>query len=145
MDLTGKSILLVEDDELDVISVQRSLNKINLNIKLYTVYNGVEALSLLRGEADEKMEELPEIILLDLNMPRMNGIEFLEELRKDKRFAKIKVFVMTTSNDDKDRRETEKLGISGYIIKPLNFNENTKKSSSMENFMHFQILKILGQ
>ena len=145
MDLTGKSILLVEDDELDVISVQRSLNKIDLSIKLYTVYNGVEALALLRGEAEEKMDDLPEIILLDLNMPRMNGIEFLEELRKDKKFQKIKVFVMTTSNDDKDRRETEKLGISGYIIKPLNFNENTKKSSSMENFMHFQILKILGQ
>lgn len=145
MNLTGKSILLVEDDELDVISVQRSLNKIDLNIKLYTAYNGVEALSLLRGESDQQIDELPEIILLDLNMPRMNGIEFLEELRKDKRFQKIKVFVMTTSNDDKDRKETEKLGISGYIIKPLNFNENTKKSSSMENFMHFQIMKILGQ
>lgn len=144
MDLSGKSILLIEDDELDVISVQRSLSKIDLNIRLYTAYNGVEALSLLKEKCDNG-EELPEIILLDLNMPRMNGIEFLQEMRKDKKLDKVKVYVMTTSNDDKDRRETEKLGISGYIIKPLNFNENTKKSSSMENFMHFQIIKILGQ
>lgn len=138
-----KSILLVEDDELDVISVERSLNKINLDIELHTAYNGIEAISMLKGE--RKLDRLPDIILLDLNMPKMNGMEFLTELRKDKSFNAIKVFVMTTSNEEQDRVATEKLGISGYIIKPLNFDQNTKRNASMDYFMHFQIVKILGQ
>lgn len=137
-----KSILLVEDDELDVISVERSLNKINLETELHTAYNGIEALSMLKGP--KKLQELPDIILLDLNMPKMNGLEFLTELRKDSAFDAIKVFIMTTSNEETDRIATEKLGISGYIIKPLNFDQNTKRNSSMDYFMHFQILKILS-
>lgn len=136
-----KSILLIEDDELDIISLQRVLNKMNLDIKLYTAFNGIEALNLLQGPDKVPM---PDLILLDLNMPRMNGIEFLEALRKDKTFDHVKVFVMTTSNDEQDRSKTEKLGISGYVIKPLNFTDNTKKSSSMDYFMHFQLNKILG-
>lgn len=142
--MTPKSILLVEDDELDVISVERSLKKINLNIKLYTAYNGIEALSILKGEANEKLESLPDIILLDLNMPKMNGLEFLKELRKDEKYQGVKVFIMTTSNDDKDRHITQDLGVSGYILKPMNFNDNSKRTSSMDYFMHFQIVKILG-
>jgi CheY-like chemotaxis protein len=142
--MESKSILLVEDDELDVISVERSLKKINMDVKLYTAYNGIEALSLLKGKSKEKMEDLPDIILLDLNMPRMNGIEFLKELRSNPAYNDIKVFVMTTSNEDKDRIETENLGINGFIIKPLNFNDNTKRTSSMDSFMHFQIVKILN-
>lgn len=141
--MEAKSILLVEDDELDVISVDRSLKKINLEIELHTAYNGIEALSMLKGE--QRLDPLPDIILLDLNMPKMNGLEFLSELRKDKEFDGIKVFVMTTSNEEQDRVATEKLGISGYIIKPLNFDGNTKRNSSMDYFMHFQIVKILGQ
>jgi CheY-like chemotaxis protein len=141
--MEAKSILLVEDDELDVISVDRSLKKINFEIELHTAYNGIEALSMLKG--DKKLDPLPDIILLDLNMPKMNGMEFLSELRKDKEFDSIKVFVMTTSNEEQDRVATEKLGISGYIIKPLNFDGNTKRNSSMDYFMHFQIVKILGQ
>lgn len=137
-----KSILLIEDDELDVISVERSLSKINMNTKLHTAYNGIEAISMLRGEG--KLSRLPDIILLDLNMPKMNGLEFLTELRKDKRFDSIKVYVMTTSNEEQDRVTTEKLNISGYIIKPLNFDQNTKRNASMDYFMHFQILKILN-
>jgi CheY-like chemotaxis protein len=144
MYLFRKNILLVEDDELDVISVQRSLREIDMNIQLHTAYNGEEALSWLRGENGND-GLIPDIIILDLNMPKMNGLEFLQEIRKDSKFSSIKVFVMTTSNDENDRAISEKLGISGYIIKPLNFNENTKKSSSMDYFMHFQLLKIIGQ
>jgi CheY-like chemotaxis protein len=138
-----KSILLVEDDELDVISVERSLKKIDMDIQLDTVYNGIEALSFLNSYKNSS--QLPDIILLDLNMPKMNGIEFLTELRKDKKFDSIKIFVMTTSNEEQDRIATENLGISGYIIKPLNFGDNNKRNSSMDYFMHFQILKIIGQ
>lgn len=139
-----KSILLIEDDDLDVISVQRSLKKLGIENVLHTAYNGLEALAMLNGEGESKLDPMPDIIILDLNMPRMNGIEFLKELRKNPSFNSIKVFVMTTSNEDTDRTATEGLGISGYVLKPLNFNENTKKNSSMDNFMHFQLLKILN-
>jgi CheY-like chemotaxis protein len=139
------SILLVEDDDLDVISIQRSLRKIDMENKLHTAFNGVEALAMLRGEGKVKIDPLPDVILLDLNMPKMNGIEFLTQLRNDSKFKDIKVFIMTTSNESPDRIAAKNLGISGYIIKPLNFNDNTKNNSSMDNFMHFQILKILNQ
>lgn len=136
-----KSILLVEDDELDVISVQRSVNKFNLDIQLETAFSGVEALAALQGTQREKFH--PDIILLDLNMPKMNGIEFLKEMRKDPSLSAIKVFVMTTSNEESERKEAEKLGVSGYLIKPMNLNENTKHRSSMDAFMQFHILNIL--
>ena len=143
--LESKSILLIEDDELDVISVQRSMKKIGGEHKLYTAYNGIEALSILKGEGEMNGADLPDIILLDINMPRMNGIEFLQELRKHNEFDGIKIFVMTTSNEEKDRLTTQGLGVSGYYIKPLNFNDNNKSYSSMDSFMQFYISQILGK
>ena len=139
-----KSILLVEDDELDVISVQRSLKRLELDYKLYTAYNGVEALAMLRDGNEESLASLPDMILLDLNMPKMNGIEFLKELRMDPKLKDIKVFIMTTSGEEYDRSITTELGVSGYIIKPLN-SDNTKNISSMDNFMQFFMQKIFAQ
>jgi CheY-like chemotaxis protein len=81
--------------------------------------------------------------MMDPNMPGQDGISFLEDLRKDTMFDATKVFVMTTSNEREDRRRVEALGISGYILKPMNFTENTKRSSYMDYFMHLQIMKIL--
>lgn len=138
------TILLVEDDELDVISVQRSLKKLEESYQLITAYNGLEALSLLTG-AVGSMPLVPDVILLDLNMPKMNGIEFLRELRKIDQFAETKVFVMTTSGDEPDRKAAEALGISGYIIKPLNFTDNNKRTDSMDAFFQFHIRKILAE
>lgn len=89
-------MLLVEDDPLDVISVKRSLRKLEFDLDLHTAFNGIEALDFLQQKLC-KDEALPEIILLDLNMPKMNGIEFLTELRKESRFDLIKIIVMTTS------------------------------------------------
>lgn len=142
-----KSILLIEDDELDVISFQRSLSSLNMEHQLYTAYNGIEALAMLRGDGMPKIEPLPDVIVLDINMPRMNGIEFLRILRSDPNpeLSSIRVFIMTTSYEDYDRQMTEMLGVSGYLIKPLNFNDNTKRVSSLDNFMQFHILKIVGQ
>jgi CheY-like chemotaxis protein len=137
-----KNILLVEDDELDIISVQRTLKKLNTEYSIHTAYNGKEALAMLR---DEDKPVLPDVILLDLNMPKMNGIEFLREIRQDKRFEKIKVFVMTTSSETGDRNITEQMGISGYIIKPLNYTDNTKKADSMDSFVQFHLRKILTE
>jgi CheY-like chemotaxis protein len=134
------TILLVEDDELDIISVQRSLKKLESEYELHSAYNGIEALQMLRNpELDLK----PDVILLDLNMPKMNGIEFLKALRADAALKHIKVFVMTTSSEGSDRSMAEELGISGYIIKPLNYTDNTKRSGSMDAFVQFHLRKIL--
>ena len=135
------TILLIEDDELDIISVKRTLNRLGSDYELFTAYNGVEALAMLRSA---KSPLRPEVILLDLNMPRMNGIEFLTALRGDDSLKHIRVFIMTTSADNADRSCTEALGISGYIIKPLNYNDNTKRPDSMEAFVQFHLRKILS-
>ncbi|MEN2399176.1 response regulator [Flavobacterium sp. MC2016-06] len=134
------TILLIEDDELDIISVERSLKKLESEYELHTAYNGIEALSLIR---DSNVGLVPDVILLDINMPRMNGIEFLREIREDKNLKDLKVFIMTTSSEESDRSEAEKLGISGYIIKPLNYTDNTKRSDSMDAFVQFHLRKIL--
>ncbi len=133
-------ILLVEDDELDVISVERSLKKTTTAYELHKAYNGKEALQMLNSwPAGER----PDVILLDLNMPKMNGIEFLRVIRNDDEFKELRVFVMTTSAEEADRKTTEQLGISGYIIKPLNYNDNSKNSDSMDAFVQFHLRKIL--
>jgi CheY-like chemotaxis protein len=133
------TILLVEDDELDVISVQRSLSKLESDYELKTAYNGIEALNML-----ESVKNMPDVILLDLNMPKMNGIELLRKLRENERYRNLNVFVMTTSSEGPDRSIAEKLGISGYIIKPLSYTDNTKRSDSMDAFVQFHLRKILS-
>ena len=135
------SILLVEDDELDVISFRRSLKELASDYELHTAYNGKEALTFLNS-CDES--QLPDVILLDLNMPKMNGIEFLKILRNDERLKGISVFIITTSTENSDRVVTEQLGISGYILKPLNYNNNMKRADSMESFVQFHLRKIFA-
>ena len=137
----NKLILLVEDDELDVISVQRSLKKLNDQYKLYTAFNGIEAMSMLKKDMN-KGNRLPDVILLDLNMPKMGGLEFLKELRSNPEFKHIEVFIMTTSSEQSDRISSQELGISGYIIKPLNFTDNNKRVDSMDAFVQFHMRKI---
>jgi CheY-like chemotaxis protein len=135
-----KIILLIEDDQLDVISVERSLNKIDQNYELFTAYNGIEALDILKDNHDN----LPDIILLDLNMPKMNGIEFLKVIKNDDRYKNIDVFIMTTSGEEADRRTAEELGICGYLMKPLNFTNNNKRTDSLDAFFQFHLRKILA-
>lgn len=134
------TILLVEDDELDVISVERSLKKIDSEYNLQTAYNGIEALDMLNNT---NAKTLPDVILLDLNMPKMNGIEFLRIIRNDDKLKDIRVFIMTTSSESTERAEAEELGISGYIIKPLSYTDNTKRTDSMDAFVQFHLRKIL--
>ncbi|WP_291148034.1 response regulator [Flavobacterium sp. UBA7680] len=134
------NILLIEDDELDTISVERSLKKLEIQYILHTAYNGLEALKLLRDSEDPLV---PDVILLDINMPKMNGIEFLRIIRSDENLKDLNVFIMTTSSESNDRDTAEELGISGYIIKPLNYNDNTKRPDSMDAFVQFHLRKIL--
>ena len=134
-----KSILLIEDDELDIISFQRTISKFNIEYELHTAYNGKDALEILTGTNAIK----PDLILLDLNMPKMNGFEFLEALRGDTNLSDLSVFVMTTSSEPADRQRAEMYGIKGYFIKPLNYTDNKRKADSMEAFVQFHLRHIL--
>jgi CheY-like chemotaxis protein len=118
------NILLVDDDQVDVMNVLRAFKKNNIQNPLHVANNGMEALDMLRGtEGREKIIPTPRLILLDINMPRMNGIEFLRELRKDPVLRSISVIIMTTSNDDKDKFEAYNLNVAGYIVKPVSFEK----------------------
>ncbi len=114
------NMLLVEDDELDVMNVQRAFRKNNISNPLYVASNGIEALAMLRGaNGVTAIPPTRRIILLDLNMPRMGGIEFLRELRADPDLALTTVIVLTTSDEDRDKVEAYKLNVAGYILKPV--------------------------
>src|SRR3954469_11287319 len=114
------NILLVEDDELDVMNVQRAFKKNNIGNPLYVAGNGIEALEKLRGQGDgPHVPPSRRIILLDLNMPKMGGIEFLRELRADPELALTTVIVLTTSDEERDKVEAYKLNVAGYILKPV--------------------------
>jgi CheY-like chemotaxis protein len=118
------NILLVEDDEVDIMTVQRAFKKGNIANPLYLAGNGVEALALLRGNPGQPSLIPPErrLILLDLNMPKMNGLEFLRELRSDPTIRHIPVVVLTTSNEERDRVDAYHLNVAGYILKPVTFS-----------------------
>jgi CheY-like chemotaxis protein len=112
------NILLVEDDAVDVMNVQRAFKKSNIQSPLYVANNGVKALEMLRTRAVPSSNRL---VLLDLNMPMMNGIEFLRVLRTDPELRSTPVVVLTTSNDDRDRVKSYQLNVAGYLIKPVTF------------------------
>ena len=129
------NILLVEDDSVDVMNVQRAFKKNNIQNPLFLAKNGLEALDMLRGtNGVEKINPKPQIILLDLNMPQMNGLEFLKEMRADPELKPISVFVMTTSNDDKDRFEAFNMNVAGYIIKPVSFEKFVSAVSILNSY-----------
>ncbi len=114
------SILLVEDDEVDVMNIQRAFKKNHITNPVHVAGNGLEALAKLRGaEGQEKLNPTPKIVLLDINMPKMNGIEFLTKLRADSELRAISVFVLTTSDEEKDRVAAYNMNVAGYILKPV--------------------------
>lgn len=113
------NMLLVEDDELDVMNVRRAFRKNNISNPLYVASNGVEALAMLRGEGEVTIPEERRLILLDLNMPKMGGIEFLRELRKDANLRHITVVVLTTSDEERDKVDAYNLNVAGYLLKPV--------------------------
>jgi CheY-like chemotaxis protein len=110
-------ILLVEDDAVDVMNVRRAFAKNKLTNPIHVAQNGIEALEMLRKGV------LParHLVLLDLNMPKMNGIEFLRELRADPALHATSVVVLTTSNEERDKVEAYELNVAGYLLKPVTF------------------------
>ncbi|MCF8056333.1 MAG: response regulator [Desulfocapsa sp.] len=112
-----RTILLVEDDKVDVMTVKRACRELKLTNPLVVTGNGEEALEYLRNPDNER----PCIILLDLNMPKMNGLEFLTVAKKDSELKPIPVIVLTTSHEDQDRIQSFNLGVAGYMLKPVSY------------------------
>ena len=117
MDTRELHILLVDDDDVDVMNVQRAFQKSHITNPVHVAKNGIEALERLRdGTVGPRR-----LVLLDLNMPRMNGIEMLRELRADDQLCSTCVVVLTTSNEERDKVEAYKLNVAGYLLKPVTF------------------------
>ena len=110
-------LLHVEDDALCIMGLERAFKKAKISNPINFAHDGVDALEILRGTNGRKPLPRPYLILLDLNMPRMGGIEFLQELRRDEDLKKSIVFVMTTSGADEDKVKAYDLGVAGYILK----------------------------
>jgi CheY-like chemotaxis protein len=125
------NILLVEDDEVDVMNVKRAFQKAHITNPLFVAGNGLEALEMLRGSEIPKQRRL---VLLDLNMPRMNGIEFLRELRKDPELSATPVVVLTTSTMDRDKFEAYNLNIAGYLVKPVTFSDFVELMTTLNKY-----------
>ncbi len=111
------TILLVDNDAVDVMAVKRSFRELKIANPVVEAHDGIEALERLRGENGYEKVSEPLLILLDLNMPRMGGIEFLQEMRADPLLRHTLVFVMTTSAADEDRRQAYEKNIAGYVLK----------------------------
>jgi len=125
------NILLVEDDEVDIMNVQRAFKKNNISNPLHVARNGIEALEILKSSVHP-----PRVILLDINMPKMGGIEFLGELRKIPELRSSSVFVMTTSNEESDKIAAYDLNVAGYILKPLSFEGFTSAVAILNHYWH---------
>lgn len=124
-------ILLVEDDEVDVMNVTRAFEKNKILNPLYVATDGSEALAMLR---DGRVPRERRLVLLDLNMPGMNGFEFLRELRGDRELAMTPVVVMTTSNDEKDKLEAYGFNVAGYLRKPVEFPRFMELTAALNKY-----------
>jgi CheY-like chemotaxis protein len=123
-------ILVVDDNDLDFERIQRSLKRMNLPNKLFRAKDGFMALDLLRG--NERCIEKPYIILLDLNMPKMSGLEFLQEIRNDDKLKSSIVYILSTSDRKQDIDESYKYNIAGYFVKPLDYDSLSTLSQYLD-------------
>ncbi len=130
MKVTNKPILLVEDDQVDTMTVIRALKEIHVTNRLVHVENGEEAVSYLRDPGSEK----PCIILLDLNMPIMNGIEFLHVVKRDDQLKRIPVVVLTTSEEQQDKVNSFNMGVAGYMTKPVDYRQFVEVMRSIDAY-----------
>jgi len=130
------NVLLVEDDEVDIMNVERAFKKANIKNPLYIARNGIEALIMLRG-GSEQLLEIPHerrLILLDINMPKMSGLEFLQRLRADKDLKLTPVVMLTTSNQDRDMIEAFDLNVAGYLLKPVTFSQFVELVTTLNKY-----------
>jgi len=127
-------LLHVEDDDLCLMGLARAFKAAKIANPIYFAHDGIEALEMLRGTNGRARLPRPFIVLLDLNMPRMDGIEFLKEVRKDEELKKSIVFIMTTSNADEDKVAAYNLGVAGYILKSNPANAFLEATSLLDTY-----------
>jgi CheY-like chemotaxis protein len=125
------NIVLVEDDDVDVLMVKRALHHAKITSPLHVARDGIEALELLRNPESPSARR---IVLLDLNMPRMGGLELLREIRRDEALRGLAVIVMTTSAAERDRKEAFQLGVAGFIVKPRTFDGFADAMSTLNSY-----------
>ncbi len=128
-------ILIAEDDEVDVMNIKRAFKKNKVQNELVFAKNGEEAWNLLKGEGGEsKLDPMPKIGLFDINMPKMTGIELLQKIREDEELKSMSVFILTTSDDEKDKWNAYNLNVAGYILKPVNFEKFVEAVSTLNSY-----------
>ena len=136
----SQPILLVEDDNVDVMTVKRALKDLKIQNQLVCTANGEEALEYLQNNDNSK----PSIILLDLNMPKMNGIEFLQIVKADEILKKIPVVVLTTSSQHQDIDECFRFNVAGYIVKSLDYADFTETIHTLNQYWSLSKLPLNG-
>jgi len=127
---SNRPILLVEDDHVDILTIKRALKEIAVSNPVVTRENGEDALAYLRDPASER----PCIVLLDLNMPIMNGIEFLHQAKGDEQLKAIPVIVLTTSEEQQDKVNSFNLGVAGYMAKPVDYRRFVEMMRSIDRY-----------
>ena len=129
------NVLFIEDDMIETMKLQRAISKFQSKHKIIEAKNGEEAFEILKGES------LPDIILLDLNMPRMSGIEFLSKVKGDEKLKYLPIIILTTSENRVDLLKCFEIGIAGYIIKPLKYEDYESKLKKV--FDYWEISELI--
>lgn len=140
MDYEPVKFLIVDDDEVSVMKIKRAIKKARFFNPVTVAADGVEALEILRGEGNRGEFKRPYIVTLDINMPRMDGHEFLREIRADPNLHNVVVFVLTTSDNEKDVKAAYSQNVAGYILKENSDNGLLEKISMIEAFSNLVVL-----
>lgn len=127
-------ILVVEDDEVDILTLLRAFKKLGFDRPITITRDGIEALQVMRNEHPEKTIEKPYVVLADLNMPRMNGLELLAEIRKDQNLYATPVFILSTSRHPTDLSAAHRHNVAGYLRKPLSFDEYQRTVEALKEY-----------
>ena len=137
------SILLAEDSPDDVLLLQHAFKKAGVAHRLEVVCDGIEAMEYLNGEnayADREQHPFPDVLLLDLNMPRMNGFEVLEQVRREPRYSRLLVYVLTSSSREADVQRAYDLGANSYVLKPSRMGDLVAFASALNQWHQFVYL-----
>jgi len=128
------SILLVEDDEVDQMIIKRSFRDNKVLNPLFCANNGEEALAMLNGDGMEKPFPFPKIVLCDLNMPKMGGLELVKKIRNNPDLKKLAIFILTTSSSEEEIAEAARQNVAGYIVKPVTFDSFRNAMKTLNTF-----------
>lgn len=136
VDFNGQAttLLLIEDGEADQQLVARALRRAKIKTDLYIMDNGEDGLAFLRGDGEHRGSPRPDLILLDLNLPRIDGKQVLREIRSDEKLKEIPVVMLTTSSEERDIVESYRLGVNAYITKPVEAQDFMDSIQKLEEF-----------